>query len=75
MVANTTKAPFEDMQKVIEQAEKTGRKFINPDNGHSLAHFRPVKVTYWVEYKPQEQGYEVLNVYSHRMEILEEGHE
>ncbi|HZK52888.1 MAG TPA: FAD-dependent oxidoreductase [Desulfosporosinus sp.] len=65
----------EDIQRVIELAERTGIKFINPDNGHSLAHFRPVKVTYWVEYHPQEQGMEVLNVYSHRMEILEDGHE
>ncbi|MDR3586223.1 MAG: heterodisulfide reductase-related iron-sulfur binding cluster [Desulfosporosinus sp.] len=66
---------IEDIQQVIELAERTGRKFINPDNGHSLAHFRPVKVTYWVEYQAQEQSFVVLNVYSHRMEIVEEGHE
>ena len=66
---------IEDIQQVIELAERTGRKFINPDNGHSLAYFRPVKVTYWVEYQPQEQGFVVLNVYSHRMEIVEENHE
>lgn len=68
---------IEDIQRVIERAERTGRKFINPDNGHSLAQFRPVKVTYWVEYQTQEQeqGFVVLNVYSHRMEIVEESHE
>jgi len=66
---------IEDIQQVIELAERTGRKFINPNNGHSLAYFRPVKVTYWVEYQPQEQSFVVLNVYSHRMEIVEEGHE
>lgn len=66
---------IEDVQQVIEFAERTGRKFINPDNGHSLAHFCPVKVTYWVEYQAQDQGFEVLNVYSHRMQIVEEGHE
>ncbi|TGE37607.1 FAD-binding protein [Desulfosporosinus fructosivorans] len=66
---------IEDIQQVIEFAERSGRKFINPDNGHSLAHFRPVKVTYWVEYQAQEQGFVVLNVYSHRMEIVEESHE
>ncbi|AFQ43189.1 pyridine nucleotide-disulfide oxidoreductase/dicluster-binding protein [Desulfosporosinus meridiei] len=64
---------IEDIQRVIELAEGTGRKFVNPDNGHSLAYFRPVKVTYWVEYQEQEQGFVVLNVYSHRMEIVEEG--
>lgn len=66
---------IEDIQQVIEQAERTGRKFINPDNGHSLANYRPLRVTYWVEYQPQEQGFVVLNVYSHRMEIVEEGYE
>ncbi|WP_282432958.1 pyridine nucleotide-disulfide oxidoreductase/dicluster-binding protein [Desulfosporosinus sp. Sb-LF] len=66
---------IEDIQQVIELAERTGRKFINPDNGHSLAYYRPVKVTYWVEYQPQEKGFVVLNVYSHRMEIVEDSHE
>ena len=66
---------IEDMQQVIEHAERTGQKFINPDTGHNLAHFRPFKVTFWVEYQPQEQGFVVLNIYSHRMEILEDGNE
>jgi glutamate synthase (NADPH) small chain len=63
---------IEDIQKVIEYAERTGRKFVNPDNGHNLAHYRPLRVTYWVEYQSQDQGFLVHNVYSHRMEILEE---
>ncbi|EHQ88355.1 NADPH-dependent glutamate synthase beta chain-like oxidoreductase [Desulfosporosinus youngiae DSM 17734] len=66
---------IEDIQQVIEQAERTGRKFIDPENGNSLANYRPHRVTYWVEYQPQEEGFEVINVYSHRMEIMEEGHE
>ncbi|HBW35938.1 MAG: amine oxidase [Peptococcaceae bacterium BRH_c23] len=63
---------IEDVQQVIEHAERTGRKFINPDNGNYLAYFRPARVTYWVEYQPQEDGFVVLNAYSHRMEIVEE---
>ncbi len=66
---------IEDIQQVIEYAERTGRKFINPDNGHSLANYRPLRVTYWVEYQPQGQGFIVHNVYSHRMEIVEGAHE
>ena len=66
---------IEDIQQVIEYAERTGRKFIDPDNGHSLANFRPLRVTYWVEYQPQGQDFVVFNVYSHRMEIMEEAHE
>jgi len=63
---------IEDVQQVIDHAEGTGRKFINPDNGNYLANFRPARVTYWVEYQPQEDGFVVLNAYSHRMEIVEE---
>ncbi|WP_041276491.1 pyridine nucleotide-disulfide oxidoreductase/dicluster-binding protein [Desulfosporosinus acidiphilus] len=66
---------IEDIQQVIEYAERTGRKFINPDNGHSLAHYRPLRVTYWVEYEPQNQGFVVFNTYCHRMEIVEGAHE
>lgn len=66
---------LEDIQQVIEYAERTGRKFLNSDNGHSLAHYRPLRVTYWVEYQPQGQGFVVHNVYSHRMEIVEGAHE
>ncbi|WP_047811677.1 pyridine nucleotide-disulfide oxidoreductase/dicluster-binding protein [Desulfosporosinus acididurans] len=66
---------IEDIQQVIGYAERTGRKFTNPDNGHSLAHYRPLRVTYWVEYEPQEQGFIVYNAYSHRMEIVEGAHE
>jgi Fe-S oxidoreductase len=66
---------IEDIQQVIEYAERTGSKFINPDNGHCLAHYRPLRVTYWVEYQPQDQGFAVHNVYSHRMKIVEGTHE
>ncbi len=63
---------IEDIQQVIEHAERTGRKFINSANSHCLAYFRPARVTYWVEYQPSAEGFVVLNAYSHRMEIVEE---
>lgn len=62
----------EDIQQVIEAAERTGRKFVNPDNQHNLAHFRPARVTYWVEYRAEGEGFRVHNAYSHRMEVLED---
>ena len=34
-----------------------------------LASYRPVAVTYWVEYSVRESGFEIHNVYSHRMEV------
>ncbi|MGC8660267.1 MAG: pyridine nucleotide-disulfide oxidoreductase/dicluster-binding protein, partial [Desulfomonilaceae bacterium] len=61
----------DDVQKVIDYAEKSGRKLINKSNGHFLAHHTPAKVTYWVEYSPSEQGFTVYNAYSHRMTVVE----
>jgi hypothetical protein len=46
----------EDIQQVIEYAEKSGNKLINPKNGHFLAHYKPTRVTYWVEYSPKENS-------------------
>ncbi|MBM7855080.1 Fe-S oxidoreductase [Desulfohalotomaculum tongense] len=59
----------EDIQKTIAWAEKTGRKFINPDNGRFLACHKLASVTYWVEYAFKGDGIEVYNAYSHRMEL------
>ncbi|HHW45172.1 MAG TPA: NAD(P)-binding protein [Desulfotomaculum sp.] len=60
---------LEDIQKVIEYAERTGNKILNRSSGHILACHRPVSVTYWVEYTPLEDGFAVHNVYSHRMVV------
>jgi len=59
----------EDLQKTIHHAETTGEKFINPSTGRSLASFRPDRVTYWVEYSPIGEDYQVHSAYSHRMEM------
>jgi glutamate synthase (NADPH) small chain len=62
---------IEDVQRVIGTAEKTGRRLLNPDTGHFLAHYRPTAVTYWVEYSPKGEAFVIHNAYSHRMEIAE----
>lgn len=61
----------EDVQKVVEYAERTGNKLLIRNNGHYLAYYRPVNVTYWVEYLPRDDGFMIYNTYSHRMEINE----
>ncbi|NMB89369.1 MAG: FAD-dependent oxidoreductase [Chloroflexi bacterium] len=62
----------EDLQQVIEYAERTGRKFRQPKTGRILAHHRPTRVTYWVEYEPSGEAFVIHNAYSHRMEIGED---
>jgi hypothetical protein len=59
----------EDIQRVIEYAERTGRRLLNRETGHYLAYFKPTSVTYWVEYVPQNDAFVIFNAYSHRMEV------
>lgn len=59
----------ENIQRVIEHAEETGKKLINQQTGHYLACNQEVNVSFWVEYAVTEEGYRIYNSYSHRMEI------
>ena len=59
----------EDIQRVVEYAERTGRRLLNQGTGHTLAYFKPTSVTYWVEYLRQADGFAIYNAYSHRMEV------
>jgi Fe-S oxidoreductase len=59
----------EDVEKVIGHAEASGDKIEDKESGHLLASYRPVSVTYWVEYSVEPSGFVVHNAYSHRMEI------
>ncbi len=61
----------EDLQRVIEHAERTGYRLLNRETGHVLAHFKPASVTYWVEYTQTPAGFLVHKAYSHRMEVEE----
>ncbi|MBM9614392.1 4Fe-4S dicluster domain-containing protein [Desulfobulbus rhabdoformis] len=63
---------LEDLQKVIHHAENSGSYLLNPNNGHRLAKYRPIRVTYWVKYEPIEEGFLVHNGYSHRMILPED---
>ncbi len=62
----------EDIQRVIEFAERTGGKLLNRQTGHWLAHHRPNAVTYWVEYTLQGDAFVLHNAYSHRMQVVED---
>jgi Fe-S oxidoreductase len=62
----------DDIRKVIFHAEQTGKHLINQNNNHRLASYKPVRVTYWVEYEPVTEGNVIHNAYSHRMQLPEE---
>lgn len=66
---NKQKLTEDDICQVIDRAEETGRKTINPENGHYKAYNEIGHITCWVEYTPANGGYEIHNVYSHRMRI------
>ncbi|MGD9210464.1 MAG: heterodisulfide reductase-related iron-sulfur binding cluster [Desulfobacteraceae bacterium] len=60
---------LEDIRQVIAYAQGGGAKLRHPKTGHFKASYKPRHVTFWVEYTPNEKGFEVFNAYSHRMEV------
>ena len=62
----------EDVRRVIHRAETSGRYLVRPGSDRRLAGFRPVRVTYWIEYEPSADGFVVHNGYSHRMQLPED---
>jgi hypothetical protein len=60
-----------DVEAVIEHCESRGRKVLHPESGHFMGHLQIGNMTYWAEYAPAEDGFELFNAYSHRMSIDE----
>jgi NADPH-dependent glutamate synthase beta subunit-like oxidoreductase len=60
---------IEDVQRVLEYAQRTGRRLFNQQTQRYLAYYKPTAVTYWVEYVPQGEAFVIFNAYSHRMEV------
>lgn len=59
-----------DIRKVVTHVEETGESLFNSETERHVASFRPVTVTYWMEYTKDENGYCIHNVWSHRMQII-----
>jgi hypothetical protein len=59
-----------DVCRVIDHAEKSGKRLKNPETGRFLAYLQSGNVTFWVEYTPAEIGFTVHNAYCHRMNIV-----
>jgi len=62
---------YEDVQRIIKDAEDTGMKHYDAETGHSIAHGAVGVTTCWVAYE-EDAGFRLINVYSHRMKAVEE---
>jgi Fe-S oxidoreductase len=60
----------DDIRKVIDHAERSGKRLCNAGTGHFLAYLQSENVTFWVEYSPADNGFSVHNAYCHRMNIV-----
>ncbi|WP_321400623.1 pyridine nucleotide-disulfide oxidoreductase/dicluster-binding protein [Maridesulfovibrio sp.] len=59
-----------DVQKTLHAKRDSTQVLVNSETGHNLVQFRPVTVTYWVEYEMDGGTYLVHRVWSHRMRVL-----
>lgn len=59
----------EDVYNVIEAGELSERCVYDPKKDSYICYQESGYFTFWVEYRKISEGYEVLNVYSHRMKI------
>ena len=62
----------EDVQNIISDAENTDMKHFDAETGHSIAHGAVGVSTCWVIYMKENDGFHLINVYSHRMKATEE---
>ena len=60
----------DDLRRVIDHAERSGKRLQNNRNGQFRACFQPGNVTFWVDYTPEGEGFLVHNAYCHRMNIV-----
>lgn len=66
---NKQKILAEDICEVIAHSEATGRRTFDPETCHYKAYKEIGYITCWVEYSTADSGYEIHNVYTHRMKI------
>lgn len=61
----------EDVEAVVELCEQTGKTLLNQEKNTKIGHAPAGRMTIWVEYRNLENCRELVNVYAHRMQILE----
>ncbi|MDD3349737.1 MAG: NAD(P)-binding protein [Eubacteriales bacterium] len=66
---NEQKLLEEDIINVLEFADSTGRRIFDQEKKTYTAFRELGYITCWVEYRPVQEGFEILNVYTHRITI------
>lgn len=61
-----------DVEKVVEHSLTCKERFYNPETMDFLARLRVQNVTFWVKYEEHGSDITVKDVYSHRMEVVED---
>jgi Fe-S oxidoreductase len=60
----------QDIAKVIESCESSGRKIYDQRTGNFSGHLKIGNMTFWTEYRKSTEGtFELINAYGHRMSI------
>jgi Fe-S oxidoreductase len=61
----------EDAESVVRHCEETGEKLYDPVNACYIGHRQLKNITCWAVYRPEEDGFVLMNVYAHRMGLTE----
>jgi hypothetical protein len=59
-----------DIQQVLAHVGTGTPPFYNPENGTHIAFFRPARVCFWVAFQKHETGLDIVNAWSHRMQVI-----
>ncbi|MDO4552091.1 MAG: heterodisulfide reductase-related iron-sulfur binding cluster [Bacillota bacterium] len=59
----------DEICQVIKFCEEKNRRIYDPETGHYTGYKQIGNMTCWAEYVPLEEGYELINAYTHRMKI------
>ncbi|HWQ78911.1 MAG TPA: FAD-dependent oxidoreductase [Anaerovoracaceae bacterium] len=70
---NRLKLLEEDICEVLKLAETSKRRTFDPQRGTWSCYRELGQLTCWVEYRPDGEEFEIVNVYIHRMKIQLEG--
>ncbi len=68
---NRTLIHEDNIRRCIKYADKTGYSIYNKEKDSYTCHLLQGTITFWVEYKKDYNVYTILNIYKHRMSIVD----